>query len=135
MYIHDIVTRNGLENKHDNWAYINSFPCWSCLRCFQLYILLVMIYYNENGFLRIYQLYYFGSINFAIVINNMFIFFNSIYLLKAWWHLRRKGRSWPVWVTITHQNALLVLYICFIYFLYMLLIKKPHFPYSYQNSV
>jgi len=42
-----------------------------------------MIYYNENGFLRIYQLYYFGSINFAIVINNMFIFFNSIYLLKA----------------------------------------------------
>jgi len=51
--IHDIVTRNGLENKHDNYTYIKSFPCWSCLRCYQLYIILVMIYYNENGFLRI----------------------------------------------------------------------------------
>jgi len=51
--IHDIVTRNGLENKYDTYAYINSFPCWSCLRCYQLYIILVMIYYNENGFLRI----------------------------------------------------------------------------------
>ena len=35
----------------------------------------------------------------------MFIFFNSIYLLKAWCHIRRKGRSWTVWVTITHQSA------------------------------
>jgi len=42
-----------------------------------------MIYYNENGFLRINQLDQFGSINFGIVINNLFIFFNSIYLLKA----------------------------------------------------
>ena len=51
--IHDIVTRNGLENKHDTYTYINSFPCWSCLRCYQLYLILVMIYYNENGVLRI----------------------------------------------------------------------------------
>jgi len=56
MDIHDIVTRNGLENKHDNYTYINSFPCWSCLRCYQLYLTLVMIYYNENGCLRINQL-------------------------------------------------------------------------------
>jgi len=56
MDIHDIVTRNGLENKHDNYTYINPFPCWSCLRCYQLYLTLVMIYYNENGFLRIDQL-------------------------------------------------------------------------------
>jgi len=52
MDTHDLVTRNGLENKHD----INSFPCWSCLPCYQLYIILVMIYYNENGFLCINQL-------------------------------------------------------------------------------
>jgi len=26
------------------------------LRCYQLYIILVTIYYNENGFLRINQL-------------------------------------------------------------------------------
>jgi len=39
MNIHDIVTRNGLENKHDKYAYIKSFPCWSCLRCYKLYIL------------------------------------------------------------------------------------------------
>jgi len=56
MDIQCIVTRHGLENKHDNYTYIKAFPCWSCLRCYQLYILLVMIYYNENGFLRINQL-------------------------------------------------------------------------------
>jgi len=56
MDIHDIVTRNGLENKHDNNTYIKSFPCLSCLRCYLLYINLVMIYYNENGFLSINQL-------------------------------------------------------------------------------
>ena len=55
MNIHDIVTRNGLESKHENYVYINSFPCWSCLRGYQLYIILVMVYYNENG-LRINQL-------------------------------------------------------------------------------
>jgi len=55
MNIHDIVTRNGLENKHDNYAYIKSFPRWSCLGCYQLYIILVMIYYIEHG-LRINQL-------------------------------------------------------------------------------
>jgi len=57
MDIHDIVTRNGLETKHDNYAYINSFPRWSCLHCYQSYIILLMIYYNENGCLRINQLY------------------------------------------------------------------------------
>ena len=56
MDIHDIVTRNGLDNKHDNNTYIKSFPCWSCLRWYQLYISLVMIYNKENGFLRINQL-------------------------------------------------------------------------------
>ena len=56
--MHDIVTRNGLENKHDKYTYIKAFPYWSCLRCYQLYIHLVMIYYmyNENGFLCINQL-------------------------------------------------------------------------------
>ena len=51
MDIHDIVTRNGY--KHEKYAYINSFPCWSCLRCYQLYTILVMIYYNEHGFLQL----------------------------------------------------------------------------------
>ena len=53
MDIDNIVTRNELENKHDNYTYIKAFPCWSCLRCYQLYLTLVMIYYAENGFLRI----------------------------------------------------------------------------------
>ena len=56
MDIDNIVTRNELENKHDNYTYIKAFPCWSCLRWYQLYISLVMIYTKENGFLRINQL-------------------------------------------------------------------------------